>query len=86
MSGHVIPSGAVKGHLLASYRSEPFPTPCRLIGRESGLAGESVGTECEPKTALVCRSGCRCLQAATGSQRHVAADEEPTPDQRTDAL
>jgi hypothetical protein len=28
MSGHAILPGVVKGYPLASYRSEPFPTPC----------------------------------------------------------
>src|SRR5687768_7985325 len=38
-----------------------------LISDDCGLAGDSVGTKCEPKTPLVCGSRCRCLQAATNS-------------------
>jgi hypothetical protein len=33
MSGHAIVPGAVKRHLLASYRSEPFPTPMQPRGQ-----------------------------------------------------
>src|SRR4029453_3561559 len=44
---------------------------CGLIGGECGLAGSSVGTQCKPKTALVCGFGYHCLRAATASHiRH----------------
>jgi hypothetical protein len=36
-----------------------------LMGGDCGVKTVLVGTECEPKTFLVCRLGHGCLQAAT---------------------
>jgi hypothetical protein len=54
-------------------------TECELIGGDCGLEPRLVGTECEPKTPLVCGFGCHYLQAVTISQSEPADHLELLP-------
>lgn len=51
---------------------------CGLIGADCEPVPQRVGAECEPKMTLVCRSGCRCLQAVTISHNEGLVRFSPT--------